>query len=141
MQYLQSIGLVISIFLVFSCEKNNSSTNAPVTIVWKWNLVSDSTFEGVGLGNHPVDYVGEPGDYFDIHSDGNIYTKEGFKFDKLTYHLTSDSTTVITYNGMTQNEVTKTNYIRNLTNNSVTILDPFLATPGGIFGRKITLRR
>lgn len=140
MQYLRSLALVMAIFLVFSCKKNNSSTNDTATIIAKWNIVSDSTYEGI-VNNHPVNYAGVPGDYFDIKSDGNIYTKEGSKFDKLPYHLTSDSAIDITYYWMTQYQATKTYYISNLTIHTVTLLDSFIATPTGIFGRKLTLRR
>src|ERR1700721_2129674 len=52
-----------------------------------WNLVSDSTFEGVAQNNHAVDYTGQLGDYFSFTTDGHVYTREGGVLDTLTYKM------------------------------------------------------
>lgn len=48
-----------------------------------WSIVFDSSYTGVTLNNHSINYVGQTGDYFDIRTDGFIYTKEGLVLDTL----------------------------------------------------------
>jgi hypothetical protein len=133
------------LFFLFSCKKNYSgpcctANNPNGAIFEKWNIVSDSTFTGVGLNNHVVDYVGKAGDYFDITTQGVIYTKEGPVLDTLTYKLVSDSGIVIESFGITLNGVPETSHFK-LDAHNMTIASPEIATPGGLFGRKITLSR
>jgi hypothetical protein len=133
---------------LFSC-KNNFITpccvlNPPplqTSVFTKWNITSDSTFTGVGSTNHPVDYRGLPGDYFDIRTNDTIFTKEGAVLDTLTYKLLTDSTIVITSFGITFNGVPATSHITNFTAHSLTIASPIALTPGGEFGRKVILNR
>jgi|HubBroStandDraft_5_1064220.scaffolds.fasta_scaffold48664_2 hypothetical protein len=119
-----------------------------------WNLISDSTFEGVGLGNRPVDSTGLSGDYFSFSTDGYVYTKEGNLLDTLTYQMVSDSTVIISHFGIIINGIPDTCTITGLGANSLTgsndsgqtpetivIESPFFLTPGGEFWRKVTLSR
>lgn len=116
----------------------------------QWNLVYDSTFEGVGWANHAVDYTGEPGDYFNFSADGsNLYTKEGNVLDTLAYQLLSDSSVIITDFGTFVNGVPDTSTITGLTGSiesgkspdTIVIESPFFLTPGGEFWRKVKLSR
>jgi hypothetical protein len=111
------------------------------TIAGKWNIVSDSTFAGVGSSNHPVDYGGQPGDYFDFTSNGIIYTKEGLTLDTLNYTVTGDNSIVITAFGLIANGVPATSQIKTLTIHSLVIKAPTVLTPGGEFGREVYLSR
>jgi hypothetical protein len=140
--------LLVSAVLLFclsSCEKNYPSpccgANIPDgSIFAKWNLVSDSTFAGAGLSNHPVIYDGKSGDYFDVRVNGIIYTKEGPVLDTLTYNLVSDTGMVVTDFGLILNgtpEISRFTF----TAHSMIIKAPTLLTPGGEFGRKVTLSR
>lgn len=129
------LGLIASIFFGISCKKEDNST-----IVGRQSIITDSTFAGVGLGNHPVNYKGRPGDYFDFTTGGYVYTREGNTFDKLHYTLITDTTIIITSFGITVNGVPET-CITNLTNHALTITAPIFATPGGTFGRKVSLKR
>jgi hypothetical protein len=58
--------------------------NSKFTVLTKWSIVDDSAFSGVGLNNHPVNYTGQKGDYFDFRADGNLYIKEGSTLDTFT---------------------------------------------------------
>lgn len=140
MKYLISFGLIAIIaFFLTSCKKDLADSKA--TILGKWSIITDSTFEGVGASNHPINYTGKTGDYFDFRNDGKLYIKEGLKLDTSTYKLNSDSTILIPLFGITINGVTEISHITNLTSHSATINAPTLVTPGGLFGRKVNLSR
>ena len=122
-------------------NKTNNNVVALPGLIAKWQILTDSTFAGVGLTNHPVNYQGQAGDYFDIRTNGYIYTKEGSVFDTLSYTLLSDTTITIVPFGLIINDVPASSHIRNLSANSVTIASPLFLTPGGQFGRKVSLSR
>jgi hypothetical protein len=147
--------LAILLYLT-ACTKTTVSSNEgeSASPANKWNLVTDSTFEGVGLANHPVDYTGEPGDYFSFSTNGHVYTKEGNVLDTLTYQQFSASTIFISDFGIIGNGIPDTSTITGLGTNSLTanngsdptpqtivIESPFAITPGGEFWRKVTLSR
>jgi hypothetical protein len=132
---------------LFSCTKINNhlliccGANPPATSIFnKWNIVSDSTYTGVGVSNHPVDYAGQTGDYFDIRTNGVIYTREAGVLDTLTYNALTDSTMVISSFGITLNGVLGASHYK-FAAHSLSIASPEIATPGGIFGRRIALSR
>jgi hypothetical protein len=131
------IGILLSLY---ACNKNVNAIN-PTAIVGKWNVVSDSTYVGVGIGNHPVDYAGTPGDYFNILANGIIYTKEGTQLDTLTYHLSGDTGIVVSSFGVIANGVPQVSKIKTLTSTSLVIASPEFLTPGGVFWRKVTLSK
>ncbi len=140
----QSMLLLSVLFAFFStsCRKNSIAVeNISATIVGKWNIVNDSTFIGVGINNHPVNYAGQTGDYFDIRKDGYIYMKEGTTLDTSSYKLTSGTTILTPSFGITLNGVTEVSHITNLSAHNATITAPTKLTPGGIFGRKVNLNR
>jgi len=129
------------ISFLISCKKNFVSADASNKgILGKWNIVSDSTSSGVGLANHAVSYAGQPGDYFDFINDSVIYTREGSVLDTLSYSLTSDTTIIISSFGITLNGILQPCEINDLTEHSLTIA-PDINTPGGVFGRKLSLHR
>jgi len=143
MKHIITFGLtaVITFFLI-SCKKSSLSTNdTPTSIVKKWNILNDSTFIGVGVNNHPVNYAGQAGDYFDFRTDSYIYIKEGPILDTLSYSLTSDTTILIASFGIISNGIPEMSRITNLTTHHVTIIAPLVVTPGGLFGRKVNLTR
>ena len=143
MKYVISFGLIILIsFFLISCKKNSfSSIDICSTVLKKWNILNDSTFTGVGVNNHPVNYAGQPGDYFDFRMDGYIYIKEDPILDTLSYSLTSDTAILIASFGIILNGVPEVSRITNLTEHGVTIHAPLVVTPGGVFGRKVDLTR
>ncbi|MGI4749538.1 MAG: hypothetical protein ACRYFB_02795 [Janthinobacterium lividum] len=140
MRHITSFGLTAIIaFFLTSCKKDVADINA--TILGKWNVLNDSIFEGVGISNHPANYTGKTGDYFDFRNDGKLYIKEGLKLDTSTYQLTSDTTILIPAFGITLNGVTEASHITNLTTHYAAVTAPTVATPGGLFGRKVDLSR
>ncbi len=140
MKHFIAFGLIaIVAFFLTSCKKDSTDSNA--TILGKWNIVTDSTFEGVGTSNHPVNYNGKTSDYFDFRNDGKLYIKEGLKLDTSSYQLASDTTILIPTFGTTLNGKIETCHITSLTSRHATITAPTLATPGGLFGKKVNLSR
>lgn len=123
---------------LYGCKKDNTN---PSSIAGKWNIVSDSTFTGVGIGNHAVNYSGHPGDYFNFSINGTLYTKEGTILDTLTYRNVSDTAIIISSFGVIVNGVPETSRITTFTAHNLVINAPRINTPGGSFGRKITLSR
>jgi len=138
--------IIIGCLLLFAACKKPATppccgANPPdVSIFHHWNIVSDSTYTGVGINNHAVAYAGQPGDYFNVTANGVIYTKEGAVMDTLTYQLVTDSTMIVSSFGVTLNGVPATSHFL-FTSNTMNISAPVVATPGGLFGRKITLSR
>ena len=122
---------------LYACKKDGSQPS----LIGKWNIVSDSTYVGAGLSNHQVDYMGQPGDYFDFTSNGTVYTKEGSILDTLSYNLVSNTEIVIGAFGLIANGVPAISHITNFTSYTINIASPVDLTPGGIFGRKIRLSR
>jgi hypothetical protein len=80
--------------------------------------VNESTFEGAGTSNHPVDYTGEASDYFSFCSNFYVYTKESTVLGSLTYRMVSDTSIVIGNFGAIVNSVPGTSTITALTANN-----------------------
>ena len=125
----------MTVFFLFSCSKDSVSASTDISaITGKWNVLNDSGFAGVGVNNHPVNHIGQSGDYFDFRTGGNGYIKEATLLNTLQYMITSDTTmTIGSFPGIC--------HITNFTGHSVIILAPLAITPGGIFGRKVQLYR
>jgi hypothetical protein len=144
--------LIFSIILlpvssIISCSKSSnrqSITNlndSNYSILHTWNIVYDSTYSGIGLGNHLVLYTGKAGDYFDFNSNGNLYIGEGPNRSTLSYTIINNTTLIISTFGITINGIPDSTYLTGLDDHHATLLAPFFATPGGIFGRKVQLIR
>ncbi len=121
----------------------NACKKQPVqaSILGKWIILSDSTYVGVGANNHPVNYTGVAGDYFDFRNDGFAYTKEGPVLDTLSYKLVSNTSMIIEDFGAILNGVPETSSINKLTTHELLIAAPRVITPGGVFGRTVHLSR
>lgn len=89
--YKLYIALSVFCFLA-GCKKDHPGTNPVVTLVARWNPVSDYTSNHLAQMNT---YVGVPGDYFDFRTDGKCYVKEGSQYDTLSYALKNDTTITI----------------------------------------------
>ena len=129
---------LIVVFLIFlsSCKKSSSITLE--SIIGKWNIQRDSTYAGIGSGNHQVIYSGRPGDYFNFTSGGHIYSMENSILDTLSYTISSDSVMIpdFGYGG----GVGKGQF-QSASTNSLIISSETIITPGGIFGRTVSLTR
>jgi hypothetical protein len=116
-----------------SCTKSN---DMPKSIVGKWNIKIDSFYVGAGLSNHGVTYVGQSNDYFNFSSDGHVYIKENSVLDTLTYTLSSNSILVKNFgSGDGKGE------FQSLSTENMIIRSAYFYTPGGIFGRTVSLTR
>jgi hypothetical protein len=146
------LSFLAALLYLTACSKSHTSPNGNEQLA-EWILVTDSTFEGVAQNNHPVDYTGQPGDYFSFTTDGHVYTKEGEVLDTLTYTMVSSTGIIISDFGAIVNGVPDTSTITGLGSNSliantgnfldqtIVIESPFFLTPGGEFWRKVTLSR
>ena len=143
MKQIVLLVLIISTaFFLNSCKKNSAPINDTYAIILgKWDIINDSTFVGIGISNHALNYIGQAGDYFDFRTDSIIYTKEGSVLDTLSYRLTSNNTIIISSFGIIINGMPDTSHITNLTGHSLMITAPDIITPAGIFGRKVSLSR
>lgn len=143
------LSFLLVLLYLTACTKTAVSSNeseAAAGITGKWNLVTDSTFLGVGSSNHPVDYTGQAGDYFDFDANGYVYTREDTALDTLTYRLISDNAMVISDFGIILNGVDDPSTITglsgvDLSGQTIIIESPRFLTPGGEFWRKVTLTR
>ena len=142
-----SIILLPASLLIISCSKSSNGqlttnlTDSNYTILHTWNIVYDSTYSGVGSGNHLVLCAGKAGDYFDFNSDGNLYIREGANRSTLSYTIINNTTLIISTFGITINGIPDSTYLTGLDDHHATLLAPFFATPGGTFGRKVQLIR
>lgn len=145
------LSFLVTLIYLTACTKStgSSNNNESTGINGKWNLVSDSTFKGVGTSNHPVDYIAVAGDYFTFDANGHVYTRENTVLDTLTYRLVSDTTILISDFGFIIDGVPDTSTVSgfratnglNITVQTLVLESPFFATPGGAFWRKVTLSR
>lgn len=142
-QVIASSLTALTAIVLFSCSKDAvyQEDHFNPAIFGKWNIVTDSGFSGVGSGNHPVNYSGKPGDYFEFRTDGHVYIKEGASVETLSYTTTSATTMQITSFGIILNGVPEETLITNLSAHTATLNAPTLFTPGGVFGRKVNLSR
>lgn len=129
---------LIVVFLIFlsSCKKSSSLTLE--SIIGNWNIQRDSTYAGIGSGNHQVIYSGLPGDYFNFTSDGHIYYMENLIPDTLSYTVSSGSVIIPDFGyggGIGKGK------IQSSSTHSLIIGSGYLLTPGGIFGRTVYLKR
>lgn len=129
---------LIVVFLIFlsSCKKSSPFTLD--SIIGKWNIQRDSTSVGVGSGYHRVIYSGQPGDYFNFTPDGHIYSMENSILDTFSYTISSGSIMIpdFGYGG----GVGKGRF-QSSSDRSLTISSGYIITPGGIFGRTVSLKR
>jgi hypothetical protein len=132
--FLILLFMAIGLFMfALSCTKNN---DMPKSIAGKWNIKIDSFYVGAGLSNHGVTYIGQSTDYFNFSSDGHVYINENSVLDTLTYTLSSNSILVKNFGsgngkGVLQSPSTQT----------LIISSGYFYTPGGVFGRTVSLTR
>jgi hypothetical protein len=133
---LRRLLMVVPAFCVLAACKKNKGV-APVTLVTKWNLVSDYTANHLGQMNT---YAGVSGDYFDFRADGKCYTKEGSQYDTLSYVVTSDSTLNIKPFGYS-NAAYYSGHTAPLTMHTATITNAGPYPPGEVDFRQVSLKR
>jgi hypothetical protein len=135
--------LAVAALCFTACQKDKDSAALPAGT---WNVVSDSTYSGVGHIATGRLYVGQSGDYFKF-SGNNLSIKEGaFRVATATYTQVKDtlklSFSYLEDNGEKINGPGTEKYIiTSQTSTSMKLMaDPFLS-PGGIYEEYITLSR
>ena len=139
MKYLISFGVIAVVFFVASCKKDVHPEENNASIIGKWNIITDSSYVGVAANNHLVVYAGQEGDYFDFSSNGKLYIKENGMLDTLQFNLTSDTTMTIDSFLDDSNGTSQTCTITNPAPHNAVVSTAISYTPGGTFGRKVTL--
>lgn len=140
---LPALIALLTTLTIASCMKTSSgNTEYPdsTLITGRWQILRDSTYVGVGLGNHSEVYQGTLFDYFDI-GDNSIEINEHGSDTTLKYTLLPNSRIIIATFGISLNGIPDTCTLTRPNPNALTITSTFFPTPGGIFGRKIWLRR
>ena len=135
MKSLLNSLFVIVVFFIFlsSCKKIVRES-----LVGKWNIQRDSTYVAVGSNNHKVIYSGQTDDYFNFTSDGHIYSRENSILDTLSYTVSSGSVMIPNFDDRGGVGIGK---IQSASTHSLSISSRYLITPGGVFGRSVSLKR
>jgi len=139
--YLVIIGCLA--LCLNSCKQaSDAVTLNQTSIVGKWHIIVDSTSTGAGMANAFATYTGQPGDYFGFADNGYIYIKEGAKLDSSSYQYFSDSSIIIhSFVYFANSASYPISHIKTNGANSMKIYLPWLISPGGAFGRSITLSK
>jgi hypothetical protein len=137
------VAIILAGFLflwICSCSKGSSISSGLIT--GGWRVVTDSAYEGVGSGNHQVVYIGHLGDSYFFDGNGLLYTNVNAVRDTFTYTIISSTGIILNpLSNVRQGYSDTLSGGLELTPYSLRIIGPYLASPGGIFGRTITLAR
>jgi len=137
MKYSFSACLICFIITLVSCSKNDG-TDTSTFISGRWNIVADSTYDGVGIGNHLTVYKGDSGDYCNFNTNGFVDIKEGINLNTSHYKVISGSSVFIDdFYGSPSD----TAHIEKLNDNDIIVTTYIFPTPGGSFGRTLHLSR
>lgn len=159
------LPFILTVFLEYSCSKNNSGDNV---LVGKWSIVNDSTLntpyildlgDTVGYGGN---YIGEPNDYFNFSSNGTLIvlsnsadngflsTTDSSKYNAVTNNQVEISIYFIGFSWGPANQYinpaeSRTYVISNLTTHSATLtfetVHPSAMNVSGIETETINLKR
>jgi hypothetical protein len=135
MRYL-FLSLFALIIITISCTKNNS-----VSIAGNWNLISDSTYSGIGIVSSIRNYKGLNSDYFYFNTNGLLYIKEDTLYDTLNYHIVDNNKIIIDSISLSENGEYTPSDITTLTEHAASIQVTGIPNPGGTYARCINLSR
>lgn len=125
------------IAFTFGCSKSGGKT----TILGKWRLVSDSSWQGVGPRVNLTVNTGTANDYWDFRTDGHVYVQEGAEKDTLAYKVKFfNSITIQNFGWVFYGEQTP-GKILELTPHVAVIESNTTMTYGGVNFRKLCLNR
>ena len=131
---------IAACWLLFSCNKDSVEENGNL-LTGKWSIITDTTYSGVGAGNHPVSYTGKPDDYLDFNTNGILYIMESGRLNSLSYTSVSDNIVVINSFLSDGSGYGDTCSVTDLTMHNAVISTIILASPGGTLGRKVHLSK
>ena len=132
---------ILSIAVCSSCEKSTDPSALSIGISGRWQIITDSSYQGAGASNHLVAYQGKDGDYYDFGSDSLLTVKEGDTTFTYAYQITSDSTFSLFTPDDQFHTWPITYSIVDPTTHSLTLINAWMITPGGILGRAVYLHR
>jgi len=82
---VKKLLFIVCLFItvsICSCTKDGANKTNSSSIVGKWNVVMDSSYNtGIGASITPTiqTYIGQPGDYYNFTEQGKAYFNEGSK--------------------------------------------------------------
>ena len=126
--------LISAILLVIvSCNKKNDTETTAQKIQTKWQIINFVSNDHSNGSDDVVTETGAPGDYYDIRSDGNIYSHfQGFT-DTSSYTLLGDSKLIL--------DGKDTVNIQGLTNNALTLYEKSIIDPSEYTEVTINLKK
>jgi len=145
-----SILITISVLVlsvITSCKK--APLSPTLSVVAKWDLVTDSTYVDYSAGTDDTvgnTYMGTTGDYFNFTANGKLYVHEGNVLtDTATYTIANDKLINMVYSFynapvLASAHITGYYNINKLTDTEL-VLSYNVLTQGGIFGKIITLEK
>ena len=135
MRYNIQFIVITILFLMFSCKKELNSK----TIEGKWNIITDSSYQGFAAASHFAGYTGMAGDYFNFDN-GKLDIREKGELNTSDYDLISGSAIIITSFVASYGYKDTCTIIYN-NKNDIIISSKFFYSPGGSSGRRVHLKR
>ena len=121
------------LLVVVSCKKKNDTETTAQKIQAKWQIINIISNDHSNGTDDIITYTGAPGDYFDIRSDGHIYSLSQGSLDTSSYTLLGDSKLII--------DITDTANIKMLTNNALTLYEKSIIDPSEYTEVTINLKK
>jgi hypothetical protein len=121
------------LLVVVSCNKKNDTETTAQKIQAKWQIINFVINDHSNGTDDIMTKTGAPGDYFDIRSDGHIYSLSQGSLDTSSYTLLGDSKLII--------DITDTANIKMLTNNALTLYEKSIIDPSEYTEVTINLKK
>ena len=131
--FLLLVLISATLFVVVSCKKKNDTETTAQKIQAKWQIINFISNDHSNGTDDIITETGAPGDYFDIRSDGHIYSLFQGSLDTSSYTLLGDSKLIF--------DVTDTANIKTLTNNSLTLYEKSIIDPSEYTELTINLKK
>ncbi len=109
------------LLVVMSCKKKNDTETTAQKIQAKWQIINIISNDHSNGTDDIITETGAPGDYYDIRSDGNIYSHFQGSSDTSSYTLLGDSKIIV--------DGKDTANIQGLTNNALTLYEKSIVDP------------
>jgi hypothetical protein len=121
------------LLVAVSCKKKNDTETTAQKIQAKWQIINIISNDHSNGTDDIITYTGAPGDYYDIRSDGNIYSYFQGSKDTSRYTFLGDSKIIL--DGM------DTAIIQGLTNNTLTLYEKSIVDPSRYTEATIHLKK
>ena len=121
------------LLVVVSCKKKNDTETTAQKIQAKWQIINIVSNDHSNGADNIITYTGNAGDYFDIRSDGHIYTHFQGSSDTSSYTLLGDSKIIV--------DGTDTANIQGLTNSVLTLYEKNIIAPSEYLESTFNLKK